>query len=75
LNINQAFTQYVEASEGAAAEDEDGGAQADMAKALYKMATVPEYQCRFEWRAGSVAFWDNRACQHVSAECCVLCAV
>ena len=24
----------------------------------------PEYQCRFKWEVGSVAFWDNRACQH-----------
>lgn len=23
-----------------------------------------EYQVRFKWRAGSVAFWDNRALQH-----------
>lgn len=26
--------------------------------------TNPEYQCRFRWEPGSVAFWDNRACQH-----------
>jgi taurine dioxygenase len=24
----------------------------------------PEYQCRFQWEDGSVAFWDNRAVQH-----------
>lgn len=24
----------------------------------------PEYTCRFAWRQGSVAFWDNRAVQH-----------
>ena len=24
----------------------------------------PEYQCRFRWEAGSIAFWDNRAVQH-----------
>lgn len=24
----------------------------------------PEYQCRFSWEPGSVAFWDNRALQH-----------
>ena len=23
-----------------------------------------EYQCRFKWQPGSIAFWDNRACQH-----------
>jgi taurine dioxygenase len=24
----------------------------------------PEFQCRFHWEAGSIAFWDNRAVQH-----------
>lgn len=23
-----------------------------------------EYQCRFKWEKNSIAFWDNRACQH-----------
>ncbi len=23
-----------------------------------------EYQCRFKYEKGSIAFWDNRACQH-----------
>ena len=27
----------------------------------------PEYQCRFSWQPGSVAFWDNRAVQHYAA--------
>ena len=27
----------------------------------------PEYQCRFQWEQGSVAFWDNRAAQHYAA--------
>ncbi len=31
---------------------------------LYKQADFPEYQCRFKWRPNSIAFWDNRACQH-----------
>jgi taurine dioxygenase len=24
----------------------------------------PEYQCRFHWETGSMAFWDNRCVQH-----------
>jgi taurine dioxygenase len=24
-----------------------------------------DVQCRFRWRPGSLAFWDNRATQHV----------
>jgi taurine dioxygenase len=27
-------------------------------------AVRPEFTCRFRWRPGSVAFWDNRAVQH-----------
>ncbi|MEL0112113.1 MAG: TauD/TfdA family dioxygenase, partial [Rickettsiales bacterium] len=26
----------------------------------------PEYTCRFRWRPGSVAFWDNRCTQHLA---------
>jgi taurine dioxygenase len=31
---------------------------------LYQHATTPEFCCRFRWRKGSVAFWDNRCVQH-----------
>jgi taurine dioxygenase len=31
---------------------------------LYVHASRPEFTCRFEWREGSVAFWDNRATWH-----------
>jgi taurine dioxygenase len=31
---------------------------------LYSRAATPEYQCRFKWRQNSIAFWDNRSCQH-----------
>jgi taurine dioxygenase len=34
---------------------------------LYKTAWNPELQCRFRWREGSMAFWDNRSCQHFAA--------
>jgi len=34
---------------------------------LYSRASIPEYQCRFRWRANSIAFWDNRASQHYAA--------
>ena len=31
---------------------------------LYAHATRPEFTCRFQWKPGSIAFWDNRATQH-----------
>jgi taurine dioxygenase len=34
--------------------------------ALYAHATRPEYGCRFRWRRGSVAVWDNRCTMHVA---------
>ncbi|WP_348529695.1 TauD/TfdA dioxygenase family protein [Qipengyuania aquimaris] len=33
---------------------------------LYKTAWDVEIQCRFRWKPGSVAFWDNRVCQHLA---------
>jgi taurine dioxygenase len=33
-------------------------------KLLFQQAHVPEYQVRFHWQAGDIAFWDNRATQH-----------
>ena len=34
---------------------------------LYQHASRPEFTCRFHWREGSVAFWDNRATWHYAA--------
>jgi taurine dioxygenase len=31
---------------------------------LFRHVAKPEYQCRFAWRPGSMAFWDNRAALH-----------
>jgi len=31
---------------------------------LFDHVKSPELQCRFRWRKGSVAFWDNRSAQH-----------
>jgi taurine dioxygenase len=56
LYVNAAFTQHIVGLE----RDES----ATLLKHLYAQASVPEYQCRFRWTEGSIAFWDNRACQH-----------
>lgn len=31
---------------------------------LYQHAVRPEFVCRFNWREGSIAFWDNRSVMH-----------
>ena len=31
---------------------------------LFEHAGRPDFQCRFRWRANSVAMWDNRCTQH-----------
>jgi taurine dioxygenase len=31
---------------------------------LYQYQTRPEFTCRFAWRPGSIALWDNRCAQH-----------
>ena len=54
--VNGAFTSHIkdmEAEESRVLLDE-----------LFRSAANPELQCRFKWRSNSIAFWDNRACQH-----------
>jgi taurine dioxygenase len=31
---------------------------------LFEVQIKPEFTCRFSWRPGSLAFWDNRCVQH-----------
>ena len=31
---------------------------------LFEHSQQPDYQCRFSWRKGSAAFWDNRCTMH-----------
>ena len=31
---------------------------------LFQHQVKPEFTCRFQWRVGSLAFWDNRCVQH-----------
>ena len=37
---------------------------APLLRYLYQHQIRPEFTCRFRWRPGSVAFWDNRCAQH-----------
>ncbi len=56
LYVNGDFTLHFE---GWSAEDSK-----PLLEYLYAHATRPEFTCRFEWRPGSIAFWDNRATWH-----------
>ena len=33
---------------------------------LFKHCATPAFQCRFQWRPHSIAFWDNRCTQHLA---------
>lgn len=34
---------------------------------LYRHVQRPELQVRLRWRPDTIAFWDNRSCQHYAA--------
>jgi taurine dioxygenase len=56
IYVNAAFTLHIVGMEKA---------ESDALLAhLYAQAAIPEYQCRFRWSPGAIAFWDNRASQH-----------
>jgi taurine dioxygenase len=56
LYINRAHTTRFE---GMSRMESDG-----LLDYLFEIQSRPEYGCRFRWRNGSLAFWDNRACLH-----------
>ena len=58
IYVNNGFTSHVE---GLSKEESSW-----LLDHLYKTAWDVEIQCRFRWEAGSVAFWDNRVCQHLA---------
>jgi len=59
LYVNGAFTSHIK--------DMDPAESEALLARLYRTAANPELQCRFRWAPGSIAFWDNRACQHFAA--------
>jgi taurine dioxygenase len=56
LYVNAIFTTHVPGLDPAESDA--------LLELLFAQARVPEYQCRFHWEPGSVAFWDNRSTQH-----------
>ncbi len=59
LYVNAAFTTDIKGMKRTES--------APLLRQLYAQARIPELQCRFRWRPDSIAFWDNRACQHYAA--------
>jgi taurine dioxygenase len=57
LYVNVGFTRSI-----VGMDDPEGRALLDK---LYRQSTIVDLQCRFRWQPGSVAFWDNRATQHI----------
>jgi taurine dioxygenase len=56
LYVNAAFTQHFE---GWSKEDSE-----PLLNYLYSIAINDDFVTKFQWRPGSVAFWDNRATWH-----------
>jgi taurine dioxygenase len=56
LFVNQDFTTHIE---GLTPRESDA-----LLRLLYEHMAQPEFQVRWRWRAGTVAFWDNRWTQH-----------
>ncbi|HTO00280.1 MAG TPA: TauD/TfdA family dioxygenase [Microthrixaceae bacterium] len=59
LFVNPYFTSHIVGLDHAESED--------LLRLLYRQFTRPEFQCRFHWEEGSVAFWDNRSTQHYAS--------
>ena len=59
LFVNRLFTREIEGLD-----PEEGAAVLD---GLCRMADLPELHVRWHWEPGSVAFWDNIACNHYGA--------
>jgi taurine dioxygenase len=59
LYVNTAFTSHIK---GLSDKESDW-----LLAHFYAQAANPEIQCRFRWQPGSLAFWDNRASQHLAA--------
>ncbi len=59
IYVNRAFTRRIVGV--------DRSESDELLQELLAQAAIPEYQCRFRWEPGSVAFWDNRSAQHYAS--------
>jgi taurine dioxygenase len=56
LYLSESFTTYIDG-----VDEEESQRVLDF---LFRHTAKPEFQCRFNWRKDSLAFWDNRAALH-----------
>lgn len=56
LFVNQDFTSHIE---GLPTRESDA-----LLRFLFELMAQPEFQVRWRWETGNVAFWDNRWAQH-----------
>ena len=56
LYVNEGFTKRIL---GVPRDESEG-----VLNMLYEHMANPLFQCRFQWQANSIAFWDNRCVQH-----------
>lgn len=56
IYVNRIFTSHIDGLEKSESEA--------ILEFLFRHIEKPEFQVRFRWQPGSVAFWDNRAVQH-----------
>lgn len=54
--VNRTFTSHIN---GLKKSESDA-----LLEMLYRHMEKPDFQVRFQWKPGSVAFWDNRCVQH-----------
>jgi taurine dioxygenase len=55
---------YVNVAHTVGFEDMTAEESAPLLEYLLRHQVRPEFTCRFRWRPGSIAFWDNRCAQH-----------
>jgi taurine dioxygenase len=56
LYVNRSFTKWFAGM--------TRGESAPILGFLFDHLSRPEFTCRLRWRAGTLAFWDNRCAQH-----------
>ncbi|KMZ12587.1 Alpha-ketoglutarate-dependent taurine dioxygenase [Candidatus Burkholderia humilis] len=69
LFVNEAFTTYLSNFGSKTVNEYRFGfdyklAEMELLQYLFRQAQAPEYQVRLKWQPNTIAFWDNRACQH-----------